>query len=165
MDKYTLNHTIAIRLLSTSRAFDMPPTLAPDLDLGNARGAFVPQAQRQVDPGRGVDQTEMTESLWKVSEQHLGPRLDLLGEKAQMVRGLYMRYENALSFVDLPRHRENLGQPKSTKDERPLVATNPVIGSVAVQVRAVPELGSDPLHGPEHSIVVWRQEAVDRKQE
>ena len=105
------------------------------------------------------------------------PGLDFFRKKTQMVRGLRMRDEDALRIVDLPGHRKSLRQPESTKDERPLLAADSIVGPyvyryraddgvgpVAIHVRAIPQLGLNPLHRPEHSSIAWRQEAMNRQQ-
>jgi len=76
-----------------------------------------------------------------------------------------VRDENPLSFIDLTCHSENLSQPESAKDERPFLSANSVVRSIAIEVRALPQLGSDPLDGPKHTVIAGRQETVNGKHE
>jgi len=91
-------------------------------------------------------------------------RIDLLGEKTQVVGRFGMRHEHALRLVDPSRHRENLRQPEATEDERPVLPANAVASAIPVYVRALAQLGLDPLHGSKHTIIVWREKSVNWKQ-
>ena len=89
----------------------------------------------------------MAEGLRKIPQQHLGLRFDLLGEKAQMVRGLSVRHEDTLRLIDLSGHCKNLGQPEPTEDEGPLLPTDAVVASVAMYVGALAQFALNPLYG------------------
>jgi hypothetical protein len=107
----------------------------------------------------------MAKRLWEVTEQRVCPRIDFLRKKAQVIRRLCVRHEDTLRLVELTRHRKNLRQPESTKDECSLLTADPIAASIAVHVRTISQLSADPLHGPKDAVVIGRQEAVDRKQE
>ena len=82
----------------------------------------LPEPQSEVDSGGRADQAEVAEGLREVP-YGLQPLHDhLLGQEPEVVRGLRVRNEHLLGFVEPSTQSERLGKPETAQEERPFLS-------------------------------------------
>src|SRR5438874_13796946 len=71
----------------------------------------------------GINDPQMGESLWKISQRVTGVGIDLLGEKAHVVSIGERGFEGLVRFGKISTARQNSHLQQTTDGGRPLIST------------------------------------------
>ena len=107
----------------------------------------------------------LPEALRIVSKWSACRGLDLLREQSEMVGGPQMIREYLEGFVEPPRQREGLGEPETAQYEGSLGGFDPVVASIAPEIRPVRQLSNHPGDRSLYSGIGRGQKAIDGDQE
>ena len=115
--------------------------------------------------GGGVDERQVAERLREVAD--LAPQFDvvLLGEEPEVVPQAQQPLIQLARLVDPPAERQRPDEPERAGQELPLVPWKAVVGvfrRVARHEAVAGQVALDRLDGPDHALVVRRQEADHR---